>query len=628
MGDAISGFRSAGDAKLMLGLRITHLIALGRSKPPARLNFGQGLNVIFGAANTGKTHVLHLIDFALGASNPPEAPPEQLGYEGIMLGMEALGGETWTLCRSLNGGDIRKLDGLHEDWPAENEGTTLGASHRAANSLSKFLLEKLGMTGVRLRRNAKGDLQDLSFRNLAHLVLVPEGKIQSEVSPVETGQYVSRTVEFSLFKYLLTGVDDSSIQVPDRQQRDRTRTAAKLELLDAQISEAEQSIKNFAEEREDLGIRQSRLDETMDAALRDWDEASVDYRQLSGRRRRLRGEQEACFDRNDEIELLLARFDLLARHYGSDLNRLQAIEEAASIFAALDDGPCPWCGADHSHRGERADVLCEGNTEAVRAAAEAERGKIEIKRGELEETILELQAERTEIASRLPSIDEQLSNLDQQIRQELPDIQEAKTRIAQIVAQRDATQGGLARFDNLDRLKEMRLELVGDTEVDSVALIAEGGVDPTVLDQFAENIERFLTSWSFPAQRVFFDLPRRDIQVSGKPRRVNGKGVRAVLHAAFSLGLLAFTCQREKPHPRFLILDSPLVTYRDPMTPEDVSLAHSDLNERFYEPFRNWDSRLQVIVIENRDPPQWVSESGMVERFTGTSSFGRAGFYL
>jgi hypothetical protein len=371
----------------MLGIRLSHLIAVGRDKMPARIDFAQGLNIIYGAANTGKTHVLHLIDFALGASTPPEAPPEQQGYEGIMLGIESLDGRSWTLCRSLQGGDIRKLEGLREIWPAENVGELLGASHRAANSLSKFLLNVLGMPGVRLRRNARGDLQDLSFRNLAHLVLVPEGKIQSEISPVETGQYIAKTVEFSLFKYLLTGVDDSSIQVADRHQRDRARTAAKLELLDGQIAEAEQAVKSLAEDREDLGARQSRLEETMDAALRAWDEASIGYRDLSARRRVLRERRDGFADRQDEIELLLARFELLSRHYDSDLARLQAIEEAASMFAALDEGPCPWCGADVAHRGEHANTLCQGNTETIRAAAQAEQAKIELKQRELEETV-------------------------------------------------------------------------------------------------------------------------------------------------------------------------------------------------------------------------------------------------
>jgi hypothetical protein len=395
----------------MLGLRLRHLAAVGHRKPTAKLDFGPGLNVIYGAANTGKTHVLQLIDYGLGASAPPEAPPEQRGYEGILLGIEALDGRTWTLCRSLQGGDIRRLDGLHETWPGEGTGEILGASHRAANSLSKFLLDLVGMSDVRLRRNAKGDLQDLSFRNIAHLVIVPEGKIQSEVSPIETGQYVSKTVEFSVFKYMLTGIDDSSLQVVDRSQRNRARIAAQLELLDAQIAEAQQAVKAVEEEREELGERHQRLEETVNAALQAWGEVSVDYRTLASRRRTLRERLDQFLDREDEINLLLARFALLSNHYESDLLRLQAIEEAASIFGALDEGPCPWCGADVSHRGEHAASLCEGDTDQIREAARAEQGKIRIKMAELSEIVEQLTSERAEITDLIPSIEDEIATV-------------------------------------------------------------------------------------------------------------------------------------------------------------------------------------------------------------------------
>jgi hypothetical protein len=612
----------------MLGLRLRHLIAVGRGKEPARIDFDPGLNVVYGAANTGKTHILQLIDFALGSSSPPEAPPEQLGYEGVMLGIQALDGRAWTLCRSLKGGDIRRLDGLQSVWPSDGVGDVLGATHRVANSLSKFLLEIVGMSGVRLRRNAKGDLQDLSFRNLAHLVLIPEGKIQSETSPVETGQYISKTAEFSLFKYMLSGVDDSSLQISGRPSSDRVKIAAKLELLDSQIAESEQAVKSVAEDRDELDERHQNLEQNVETALRVWDEASGDYRSLSSRRRSLRTRRDGLADREDEIDLLVARFALLDQHYESDLGRLKAIEEAASIFAALDEGPCPWCGADIAHRGEHATALCSGDIEAIRSAAAAEQGKINTKKFELADTVAQLSDEKQDIESDLPELDEQLRNLDAEIRVELPDIQVARAQIAQIISQRDTNQVSLAKFESLERLRKLRSEIVGDESVDSVALIAEGGVDTTVLDEFSQAIERFLTSWLFPGQRVFFDLPRRDIQVSGKARRINGKGVRAVLHSAFSLGLLQFTADKDRPHPRLLMLDSPLVTYRDPIAPEDVELSRSNLVERFYEPFRNWDERLQVIIIENRDPPLWVAEFAKIERFTGTKSFGRAGFYL
>ena len=38
--------------------------------------------------------------------------------------------------------------------------------------------------------------------------------------------------------------------------------------------------------------------------------------------------------------------------------------------------------------------------------------------------------------------------------------------------------------------------------------------------------------------------------------------VRAILHAAFTLSLAQYCFDRDFPHPGFVVLDSPLVTYR------------------------------------------------------------------
>jgi flagellar biosynthesis/type III secretory pathway chaperone len=326
----------------MIGILLRHVVVTGRDKPPAQINFSPGLNVVWGAANTGKSHVLALIDFALGASSPPESPPEQIGYEGVVLAMEASDGRAWTLFRSLQGGDILKVEGLQTEWPDEGVAEVLSANHRNANSLSKFLLSVLGMSGVKLRRNARGETKDLSFRNLAHLMFISEGKIQSETSPIETGQYISRTAEFSLCKYLLTGTDDSLIQAIKDQKPDTARRAAKLELLDQQIAEAEQAVRSIDEDASEVDERSQRLRATMQAELRRWEDASSSYRALTSERRSLRRSRNVLSDRVDEIDLLLERFSLLNRHYTSDLERLSAIVEAASVFGALEDGPCPW----------------------------------------------------------------------------------------------------------------------------------------------------------------------------------------------------------------------------------------------------------------------------------------------
>jgi hypothetical protein len=81
-----------------------------------------------------------------------------------------------------------------------------------------------------------------------------------------------------------------------------------------------------------------------------------------------------------------------------------------------------------------------------------------------------------------------------------------------------------------------------------------------------------LEAWGFPGSpRVAFDLKAQDITINGKERAANGKGVRAILHAAFKVTVMIWCDRHGLPHPKFLVLDSPLVTYREPMNQNTAS---------------------------------------------------------
>jgi hypothetical protein len=52
----------------------------------------------------------------------------------------------------------------------------------------------------------------------------------------------------------------------------------------------------------------------------------------------------------------------------------------------------------------------------------------------------------------------------------------------------------------------------------------------------------------------------KDIIAGDQLRSAHGKGVRAILHAAFTLGLANYCTEREIPHPGFVVLDTPVLT--------------------------------------------------------------------
>jgi hypothetical protein len=154
------------------------------------------------------------------------------------------------------------------------------------------------------------------------------------------------------------------------------------------------------------------------------------------------------------------------------------------------------------------------------------------------------------------------------------------------------------------------------------------------MDDFAQTVSKVLTEWQFPGdRRVSFDDGGYDLRIDGKRRRDNGKGVRAVTHSAFKVALLMFCRERNLPHPGFVILDTPLLTYRDPirtnspLSADETALRNTSLKEFFFEHLSRVSSLGQIIVVENVDLPPNINTLGSVETFTGDPRNGRFGLF-
>jgi len=161
----------------------------------------------------------------------------------------------------------------------------------------------------------------------------------------------------------------------------------------------------------------------------------------------------------------------------------------------------------------------------------------------------------------------------------------------------------------------------------------QGGISTETAKEFADVVSMVLGEWGFPGQKqVVFDLATHDLIIDGKERRNNGKGVRAITHAAFKVALMLYCRERNLPHPGILVLDTPLLTYRDPMknpddklTPEEQQLRGTDLKERFFNHLGHLGDRAQILVFENVDPPQNIGSYARVETFTNDPNEGRQG---
>ncbi len=102
--------------------------------------------------------------------------------------------------------------------------------------------------------------------------------------------------------------------------------------------------------------------------------------------------------------------------------------------------------------------------------------------------------------------------------------------------QRSKIAGVLALYEQLHRLDAIEQVVPAPTAPKTKGENAFATLPPNANEQFATTVENILRAWSFPElDRVVFDTKAEDIVISGKARKDNGKGYRAITYAAFPL---------------------------------------------------------------------------------------------
>lgn len=593
-------------------------------KADAELKFHSGVNVICGASDTGKSFLADSIDFMLGGSALKEIP-ERGKFDQLSLSLAASGDEDFKLKRSMSGGNFQLFD-LSEGDDLEPKTLKQNHAHDKTDNLSGYLLDKIGLLGKRiLKSKAKGTTQSLSFRNLARLVIVQEGEIQQTGSPFWSGQYTTKTSEIATVKLLLTGIDDSSV-VPDADQSpDNTRQIA---LIDELLSDLQTEIEDLGEDREELEEQLERLEGSIESRREELSASQKTLDELVGKRRQLFERKQEASDRLDEISDLLARFRLLAEHYDVDLKRLTAIQESGSMFAHVEHVACPLCGAEPD--AQHLDETCDGDVEAVVAAATAEIEKIQLLQAELDSTVADLTTESEELSESLEGVEADYDALNEEIQESIgPEVTEVRASFSALVEERSSAQKAADLFARYDKLVARKTALLeeDDDDLEISSSDVTTGIPESVAHAFSSRVSEILKAWHFPGEcHVYYDKDSSDFVIDGKSRSSRGKGLRAITHAAVNIGLLEFCQSNGLSHPGFVVLDSPLLAYFKPEGDEDIALKGTDLKDRFYDYLIEHHAKdSQVIIIENQHPPVRIEDQVSLTVFTGNPSTGRFG---
>ena len=599
------------------GFQLTQLALKGPNVDDAIIKFGPGLNVISGPSDTGKTFISECIDYAFGASSKPSDVPEAKDYDKIELEIAVLSsGVHYTLQRSLRGGPAC-LSTLNEP------DRLLGEKHQAGNkdTISSFMLSLCGLDGRLVRTNSRGTTRPISFRDVSQLVLVTEEEIIRKESPIHSGERTDATVENSVFRLLLTGLDDTSVIETPKKEIRIAENKGREELLNTLVEQTRSKLESLSP-----GIAKPELNTQLQRIEASILESSVEIQNKQDAAASLEDKRKAVWislrehqSKHAVLTELQNRFSLLKSQYISDLNRLECIADAGDKLDQIDQTLCPVCGAEPKyHSKNNADHKVAIISVAIACAHEVE--KLQLLMIDLDNTIHQNGDVLHKVAMLIADQKEQLQLIEGDLSTHFkPRLSDAVNRLQEDRSLQAKVREAIELHDQLEVLNGFRRAVESNSKPE---FLKSAGSFHT--EEFALRVEEVLRAWQFPElRRVTFNDSDQDILVSGRKRADHGKGVRAITHAAFTIGLMYYCNDKRMPHPGFVVIDSPLVVYREPDSGE-TGFSRT-LKDLAYKHLAAQADRGQIIILENEDPPADMPDVATLIHFTG-AQHGRKGF--
>ena len=612
-------------------MELRFLSFIGPKKETASVSFGSGLNIIYGPSNTGKSSIVDAIDYMFGRERKLSEKPEHEGYDQILLGISFSKDNNFTLIRNIQGGDIQCISGLHHSIPSDSKKELLKLKNQTKKNrtISQFLFKELEIFDKKLKKNAKNELTSLTIRNSIPLALVTESEIQKEGSPYFHQGPFKATEESSRLKFFLTGVDDGSL-LPSEKEKLQVSRSAKIDLLNELIEEITIEIKdilNKNQTHDELIQQKSKLDKNIERKLSNLTDIEKEIETKISESKRLSYQLNENEERLSEVESMISRFNLLNKQYSSDISRLENISEVGTLFIALPDDNCPLCGSQSTDNVEHNS--CDGDIDNLVESATAEKQKLLSLKKELVSTLDNLKTESQTIIINNKKISQEIKEIKSDYDKLSNILLEHRESYKEVIELKEFINKSLRLFEQKNSLEEKIYNLEKSSEIKKpkTSKSGEEHIPTHALFKLSSAIKSILSDWKFLSpESVYFDKEEKDFVFDGKHRGSNGKGFRALTHAACSLGLMKFQEENSSlPHFGFVLLDSPLLAYEKPDNLDD-DLSETDININFFKHLSKWKSR-QVIIIENKKSiPVDFSEGDQITKFTGTNA-GRYGFF-
>jgi DNA repair exonuclease SbcCD ATPase subunit len=315
------------------------------------LTFKQGLNIISGEISTGKTSILELIDYCFGDTECPTYPELLKKGTSALLEIE-INNEIFTIERQLFSKRLR--ENIHSckisDLQSIHEIISVNSSQKKGEeSISSFVLSKIGLKGVKLKEAPKQDVSDvdtMSFRDILWFCYLQRIRVAGAELLFESNYMKGHKlvqvfdVLFDLHSETLAAlaeelkVTQESIENKERDEKILLNFANNQGFLTLEKLEAQRG--RLLQENEDSKQKLSSIDENISGSsdlAKDLQEAVL---KLRARLQVIRNEKRG-------YEKTLQRLTPLRAQYYEDISKLHFLNQVKKIIDPLSIVVCPRC---------------------------------------------------------------------------------------------------------------------------------------------------------------------------------------------------------------------------------------------------------------------------------------------
>ena len=587
---------------------IEKIIVTGSGKTDSIIELSNGVNIIYGPSNTGKTYIVKCIDYMFGSEREPI--DISTGYQYIKIIVRAQCG-TITMSRKIGENKI-EVSSNDNNVPSGKYATKASRTNYD-KTINSVWLSLIGINDLHLViSNENYKKQILSWRTFSHMFMLTETKIISEYSAILSGRDTSNTAVIASLIFLLSGQDFAETETKDTKEIKEAKKNAVKAYINKELF-------RLSERNQEL-LAQLKENPNIDIAV----EIEKIMAEISTNEKRINSSIEEnqkilaqLYEKNEnlsECNVLLNRYDELTTQYDADLKRLNFIVDGEANLNTSFSTHCPFCDGE---------VVVKKNQNYI-DAAKSDYKKIKLQAKDLESASKELRSEKLSLEQEIGTLMAKKKSIEELIEKELkPQVFNLKEKLS---TYKDAIECQ-KEIDILKKLSEQKTAdmIENDTDEESeLKFKVKEHLDYSFINELSNGIKSFLENCNYDnLLSVIFDKADMDIVINGKKKSSNGKGYNAYFNSVVAIVLSRYMESKAKYSPDFLVLDSPILSLKEKETKKPSETMRNTLFENIVDNQKG----IQTIVIENEIPEINYKDANIIH-FTKEKNNGRYGFLL